>query len=331
MSKHAPASLAQTLRQLRDADQPFPPAALHHFSRLEGGDLAHFEAAWPEASVERRRSVIADLSELAELNFELNFDPVFRVALEDDDAEVRAAAVRGLWEAEEPNLVAPFVDLLQHDPAAPVRSAAATALGKFVYLGEIDEVPRPLLRRVEETLLAVTRGGDEVEVRRHALEALGYSSRPEVPALIETAHAAEDDRWRVSALFAMGRSSDAERWGEMVLAALDSREADLRFEAVRATGELQLAEAVSSLKTCLEEEDANLAQAAVWSLSQIGGPEARRLISERLEQTEDEDEQEFLEEALENLDFTDDVARFELMDVSGEVDDDDDDDLEDDE
>lgn len=331
MSKHAPASLAHSLRQWRDPDQPFPPAALHHFSRLEGGDLAQFEAAWPDASVERRRSVIADLSELAGVNFELNFDPVFRVALEDEDAEVRAAAVRALWEADEPDLAAPFIDLLQHDPAAEVRSAAASGLGKFVYLGEIDDVPTALLRRVEEALLLVARGDDEVEVRRHALEALGYSSRPEVPALIEAAHAADDDRWRMSALFAMGRSNDAERWGETVLAALDSREAEICSEAVRAAGELQLAESVSTLKDYLDSDDLALAQAAVWSLSQIGGPEARRLISERLEQAEDEDEQDFLEEALENLDFTDDVARFELMNLGGELDDDEDDELEDEE
>jgi hypothetical protein len=38
------------------------------------------------------------------------------------------------------------------------------------------------LHKIEDSLLKVMSSGDESTVRRSALEALGYSSRPEVPA-----------------------------------------------------------------------------------------------------------------------------------------------------
>jgi HEAT repeat protein len=332
--RHAkPQPLAQALLHLRDMEHPFPPVELYYFSALADKDLAQLEAVWPDVPVERRRSVVHDLNEIGEVNFEVTFEAVFRFALDDEDSEVRATAIRGLWESEELDLVAPFIAFFSGDPSIEVRAAAATALGKFVYLGELEEAPTPLLRRVEEALLTCVQGADDLDVRRRALEALGYSSRREVPALIEAGYQSKEDRMRVSAVFAMSRTFDAERWAEAVLAELDNGVAEIRFEAARAAGELQLADAVFSLKPFVSDEDQQLREAAIWSLSQIGGPEARRVLTERMEETDDEAELEFLDEALENLDFTDDVERFALMSDGFEgddellLDDDDDDDV----
>jgi hypothetical protein len=66
-------------------------------------------------------------------------------------------------------------------------------------------------------------------------------------------------------------------------------------------------------------------EAALWSLSEIGGPEARRILTEQLALAEAEDEQEFIEDALDNLDFTDDVANFSLIELDDDFDDDADD------
>jgi len=53
--------------------------------------------------------------------------------------------------------------------------------------------------------------------------------------------------------------------------------------------------------------------AAIWSLSQIGGEDVQVVLENLLDQTEDDDLVEFLEDALDNLAFTEDLDRFELM------------------
>ena len=53
--------------------------------------------------------------------------------------------------------------------------------------------------------------------------------------------------------------------------------------------------------------------AAIWSLSQIGGDDARIYLLNLIENTEDEDLVEFLEDALENLEFNTELNKFDLL------------------
>ena len=62
-----------------------------------------------------------------------------------------------------------------------------------------------------------------------------------------------------------------------------------------------------------EEEDADVLSAVIWSLSQIGGEDVRTYLVNLLDQLEDEEQIAFLEEALDNLAFTEDLDRFDLM------------------
>jgi HEAT repeat protein len=151
-------------------------------------------------------------------------------------------------------------------------------------------------------------------VRRVALESLGYSSRPEVTTLIESAFHREDPAWQASALTAMGRSAD-ERWDEEVIHSLVHVNDNVRKAAVQAAGELslQLARPIL-LKMLGEEEDEGILNAAIWSLSQIGGEDVRTFLENLLDAIEEDDEQiAFLDEALDNLAFTEDLERFDLL------------------
>ena len=305
-------TFAAILEHLQDASKPFPAIDLYHFSGLSKNNLATLEEVWPGLPVERRRGVIHDLSDLGEANFEVAFEDVFRMGLEDEDAEVRATAINGLWEAEESDLIAPFIEFLQRDPDAGVRAAAASALGRFVYLGEIEELPEPQLHRIEDVLLATVNGKDDVEVRRRALEAVAYSSRAEVGPLISTAYTDPETKWRVSAIFAMGRTADADAWGAQVLGELHNTAPEIRFEAARAAGELELEDAAPTLIELLKDVDLQVREAAIWSLSQVGGPEARRALTRLMRKAED-DERDFIQDALDNLDFTDDLQDFSMF------------------
>jgi HEAT repeat protein len=168
--------------------------------------------------------------------------------------------------------------------------------------------------QIEDILLEVLNGEDEPSVRRHALEALGFSSRDEVPVLIESSFNRQDPDWKASAIFAMGRSGD-ERWAEHVLHMMASENRRIRLAAVQASGELELKLARLLLLHLLEEEfDDAIAGAAIWSLSQIGGEDVRIYLQNLLDNVEDDDDQTaLLEEALDNLAFTEDMAIFDLL------------------
>lgn len=300
------------LARLRDTSQPVPMASLYHLSDLAARDQSALEALWPELSDERRQAIVLNLQEISEANFEVSFDSVFRLALEDESPDVRTVAIRALWDSEDPTLIAPFIDFMQHDPDPLVRAAAASALGRFVYLGEIDELPEAQAKRVQEMLLEVINGDDELEVRRRALEALSFSSRPEVAPLISAAYASDEAKLRASAIFAMGRTADAD-WAKQVRVELESPVPEMRFEAARAAGELELTDAGPLLAELTNDPDQQVREAAIWSLGQVGGDFARETLTQLLEQAEDEDMQDFIEEALENLDFTDEMQAFSMF------------------
>jgi HEAT repeat protein len=186
----------------------------------------------------------------------------------------------------------------------------------FVYLGELEELSEELFHRVEDQLIEVVNGTDDFQVRRRALESLGYSGRPEVPPLIRAAYEANTAPWLESALFAMSRSADSS-WDPEVLRMLRHPEVKVQVEAIRAAGELELDAARRPLLLLLDDEllDSEVRAATYWSLSKIGGEEVREVLEARLEETEDEDDEMLLEDALENLDFTEEMHMFEMLDL----------------
>jgi HEAT repeat protein len=322
------------MARLADTSRPVPMASLYHLSDLKKEDQAAFEKLWNEMADERRLHILQNLHEIAEANFEVVFDNVFRLGLDDESPEVRALAIKSLWESEDESLIAPFLDAMQHDPDALVRASAASSLGRFVYLGELEEISAAAARRVEDALLDVIMGEDELEVRRRALEAVAYSSRPELEALIDEAYESPEDLLRLSAVFAMGRSADDERWSDIVRAELENSDPEMRFEAARAAGELELQLAGPELAELATDPDTQVREAAIWSLGQIGGDFARQALTDLLEATDDEDEQDYIEEALANLDYTDEIQSFALFDIGPDDDtlglDDDDDEVDED-
>jgi HEAT repeat protein len=203
--------------------------------------------------------------------------------------------------------------MLRNDPDLNVRVEAANALNLFVDLGELEEISEDIYHQVEDALLASAASEDDARVRRAALESLGYSGRPEVATLVESAFHRQDPNWQTSALIAMGRSAD-ERWDEPVTRSLVHVDDRIRKAAVQAAGELSLASARPILLKMLgAEEDADILASVIWSLSQIGGEDVRTYLENLLDQLEDDDQIAFLEEALDNLAFTEDLDRFDLF------------------
>ena len=318
MIKNAPFQIV--VDALLDKNTPFLARYLHRFSDITPTDLALLLKAWPQITPQRKYTLLEDLEELAETDTLTNFGDMARPLLKDADPQVRIRAIRLLWEDEDKKLVPIFLTLLNEDEESEVRAAAANALGLFIYQGELEKIPAQLHHQIEDDLLKVATSAKETLVRRRALESLGYSGRAEVIPLIEAAYQAKDPDWVVSALFAMGRSGD-ERWKKQILSELHAPDEDIRSEAIHAAGELELATARPLLLDMLEdEEDLELRRELIWALSKIGGEGVHDRLEEILDAETDDDEADFIEEAMDNLTFTEDMAKFDLFDLDPDAD-----------
>lgn len=312
------------LEALRDNSKPFPPVFLHRFSDISPEDLEKLRLDWLKISSQRRSNLLEDLEALAEADSVVCFDEVARLALNDPEASVRVRAINMLWEAEDKALVPIFLEFAEKDINTEVRAAAASALGKYVYLGETEDIPAETLQNVEDALLLLATSNEPVLIRRRALESLGFSHREEVARLIEKAFSSGDKDWLTSTLYAMGRSAD-QHWEKQVISMLGNDDEEIRVEAVRAAGELELKSAREKLLDDLQEgiDDFDLRMATIWSLSQLGGEGVRERIEELMENCQEDEECQYLEEALENLSFTEDFNLTNMFDFDIENDDDD--------
>ena len=257
---------------------PLSFSKLYMLSHLDGHELALLSERWALIDSERRRQVMDALVEIAEANFAVDFNSIFRLGLSDEDAEVRAQAVDGLWEDESPGLVDVLLHMLDSDPSILVRAAAATGLGRFVLMAELEELDQEMGEVIVEALWeAIEDPLESLEPKRRAVESISYSGVEGVEELIERAYRDPEEQMRVSAVFSMGRSADPD-WGPTVIAELRSPNPEMRFEAARACGELELRRAVPELISAIADVDREVQQAAIYALGKIGGQEARRVL-----------------------------------------------------
>jgi HEAT repeat protein len=303
----------EVLDALLDVDTPLSPHYLYRFSDLKPDEIQDLNKIWEQIPTWRRKALLEDIEQLFVDDFLLSFEAICRIGLTDADPNIRFLSLRSLFEYDVKDMVSVFLNLLATDENADVRAAAASALGKYIYAGEVEELDPKTLRLIEDRLLSVYQSSDTTLVRRRALEALGFSSRKELPELIEKAFNTQESEWLVSALFAMGRSCD-KRWQEPVVKMLNHVLPDIRVEAARAVGEIEIADASDSLIELLEDDTAEVRLAAAWSLSQIGGQDAQEALNLMLASTDVHDEAEFIESAIDNLIFNQSVQFYGIMD-----------------
>jgi HEAT repeat protein len=298
---------------LRDPDARIPDSALRQFSDIDPAELKAILPAWQAMDADRRRETLSRMAALYEADTRLAFEDLARALLTDPDPFVRLNAVRLLSESEEANDAARLIAILDHDPDLEPRLQAAEALGFVVQLGELEDLDSQVLERAVQSLLKTMDGDAPAALRRAALESLGYSSRPEAGELIRRYLAHHDPQWVESALSAAARSGE-DQWDDQVLEMITSPEDNVRLAAVEAAGTLNIAEARPLLLKLLEDEPApDVYMAAIWSLSQIGGEDVEVTLESLLDGTEDDDLAGFIEEALENLTFTEDIEDFSIL------------------
>src|SRR3990170_2113548 len=250
-------ALESEIDELSDPSKRLSARHLADLSDLDAADARRLADAWPSIVPERRFSIVSELTELTEDNVDLNFDAVFKTALADGDANVRAAALRGLAEYEGRDLIAVLADLLRNDADAG-------------FLRDDDA------EAIRATLIESAEDADEDErVRARAVEALGALSGDETDNLIESIYGEESLWLKVGAVDAMGRSC-SETWLPVVIRELENQAPEMRHAAAFAAGEIGDESAIPPLKhVAIEDPDPEVRLAAVHALGEIGGKRAR--------------------------------------------------------
>ena len=299
------------ISELQNSDKPLSSVKLTELSSINSEELQLFKEVWPTIERKRRQQAVSRLVELAEENFELDFDNVFKNCLDDPDAEVRSRAIDGLWENEEPSLINTLLNLLEHDRSERVQAAAAAALGRFVMLAEHQKLHSNYSSKIYQALLAAIGDNSQaLEVRRRALEAIAPMGSPKVEKAISEAYHNGHPKLRASSIYAMGKNCNP-AWLPILLKELANADAEIRYEAAGACGEIGEEEAVPYLTNLVEDPDLEVQLATIQALGKIGGTEAKN----RLEQCLDDDSeviQQAAEQALRELNEGEEPLSFSL-------------------
>lgn len=276
-------------------NEPLPIPQLYRLSDMQAADLAAFDASWTAVSDERRQAIVRHLADISEDNFVVNFSSIFIRSFDDPVANVRIAALDGLWDSTDLKLIPKITEMMQQDPAEEVRAAAAAALGHYVLLAEWGQLPERILPGLVNSLLAMYDDLDTaIPVRRVVLEALSPAGHPRINELIEEAYETGDQASQISAVFAMGNTADR-RWSATVLAEMESPYEDMRAEAARAAGTIGNSDFVPRLAELAYDEDLAVRLAAITSLGQIGGDEGQRILADMFDDPEIEEIDEVFE------------------------------------
>ncbi|MBX7213527.1 MAG: HEAT repeat domain-containing protein [Thermoflexales bacterium] len=296
-SRKPPLTHAEALAALA-APETVPARALKALSDLDELQLADTLRVWAEQKPERRIQLAERLTAMVDEDIEVDFNALFRGLLNDHDASVRAIAAEALSGDDSVANIDPLIRHMREDANEEVRATAARVLGNYLALGELGKLSTARRDQIYSALNGVWLSTREfTDVRRFALESLGYASNPAIETLIRDAYRSEDADIRVSAVRAMGHSSD-NAWAHIALKELLNDDEEMRCAAAAACGEIELPDAVGQLALLIERDDALSPRlVAIDALSYISTREAQRAL-ERAAASEEEEIAEAAEEAL---------------------------------
>ncbi|HQZ69920.1 MAG TPA: HEAT repeat domain-containing protein [Anaerolineae bacterium] len=306
-----PPDFAGALARLR-AGERLRPGQMRHLSYARPSDIPAWMAYWNDLDAARRRELVTQLVDQAESDLHAGFGLLLEPLMDDDDPEVRAQAIDGLWERQDEAFARRLTQVLGDDPDDAVRARAAFALGAFMLQAEEDDDWTPAMETSLQALMDVA--ADESlasELRRQALAAAAHSGRSALSAWIESFLAADDSLLRAGGLRAAGHAMDRS-FSREILEHMDLPDPLLRHEAAAAAGDLALAEAVPNLSNLAEFDlELEVRMMAVHALGGIGSKSAVRAlkrVQSRLDPEEDEDLDEAVEDALATAELMGDLS-----------------------
>lgn len=309
----------QVLKALFESET-LPIHLVYRLSDLSTEQIETFRQAWVAVDRERRSAIARHMADIAEESYLVDFDSVCECLFEDDTVAVRLAALDSVWDSTSTTLIAPILDLFQHDADLNVRAAAARALAHFILLAEWGELDTVHTDPIVERLLAeYEKSTTALEVKRAVLESVAAAGGSKISDHILDAYNDGPFELQLSAVFAMGNTAD-NRWLPILEDEFESSSPEMRAEAARAMGAIGDARGIDALLQLLGDEDLDVLVAAIHALGQIGGERALQILTELSEDPGFEEQYDVIDEALDEMDWM--LGEFELFNY---VDDDDED------
>ena len=251
----------------------------YEISDLSPEEMGQFASAWYPLTIERQRAIATTMVELAEDNPELDFTAIYKLCLKGDDEPLLQIIMDGLWEHEDRSVIPGLVEVLRSDKGSEVRSAAASALGRFPLLAQEGKLLARDGEVIHDNLMQVLEDEEEpMDVRRRCMEALAPFNTMEINQHITVAYESLDPDFRASSIFAMGRTGEV-GWLPILLQELQNEEPTIRYETANACGELGEEDAVPHLILLLEDDDSEVQLAGIGALGRIGGPLAKKVLT----------------------------------------------------
>ena len=267
-------------------------------SDISEEQVKQLEPVWHDLPTSYKHKMLVAFTDASESDFDLSYHKVAFLGLEDESELIRSASVDLLWDNESVETMRLLLNLIQQDESPSVKARALVGLGKFILLGEYEEIPELIAYEAQQLAYDLhTDPKQTLEVRRRALEAVSNSSHPQKDKLIRSAYDSDEHLLKVSSLFAMGRTCD-EKWEDFLLEELDSDDNELIYEAVRACGEIGLSSSVRQLGKLLLDDDREIQLMVIWSLGEIGGQHAVDILTTFEENIDDDDLLDAIEDAL---------------------------------
>jgi hypothetical protein len=191
----------------------------------------------------------------------------------------------------------------KEEPEA-LRARAAISLGPVLEAAEIDEfdpeeapIDEALFTEVQEALRRIHYDESEPkEVRRRVLEASVRAAQAWHAGAVRDAYASKDEEWKLTAVFGMRYVAG---FHEQILESLNSRNEEIRYEAVHAAGERELAAAWPHIEKLLtaKKTQKDLLLAAIEAAAFVNPDEAMPLLAD-FSESDDEDIAEAASEAM---------------------------------
>jgi HEAT repeat protein len=280
-------SVAQNLNALFDPSKMLKHTELLEFSDIPPEDSTDLARAWIHIHLDRRRKLVAQLSQLAEEDVLLDFTTIFKLALQDPDAEVREQSISSLWECEDTELISTFIDLMKNDDSDHVRAAATQALGNFAVLAEDYKLLPKEHARIRQALLDVAHNNrEDPNILRRAVEAISPFSDTEVWELILSTYQSPVLELRRNAIFSMGRNAHPE-WIPIIISEMANPDPAMRYEAVSAFANVGSKSNLAHILPLIQDEDREVRLAAVHALGNIGGPTAKKALTSCIQSSDD--------------------------------------------
>lgn len=292
------------LEQILDPTVNILAIEIEALSDIDSIQATRISNALSELDLTKQKQLLEHLTISAEDRFELNFDELFIVKLEDPSEDIRIMAIKGLWEYTDRFLLRKLIDTLYTDESENVQIEAARGLRKFSILAQSNKLLDRDSQYLEERLLnLIGPEGDDyelnIDLRRFITEALAPFDNERVRNIIMDNYNSVDETLKSSGLFAMGDNGHPQ-WIPFILEEMENENPEIRFEAAGAAGRLADISLVPALARMGNDTNTEVLSSIITALNNIGG-EISEIVLKRFLQHTNTTIRELSKDALDNM------------------------------